>query len=424
MKKNELYDAVNILVKIVDAKVSYKQSFHTKTSALTKEICFGVCRNYFFLDSIALSLVEKKPKDSYLWLTLLVGIYQIKFLSTPEYAAVKETVNLLKRPWEKNFINAILRNYLRNATEIEQQVTTNQSAKYNHPIWFIDKIKTAWPDKWQNILTANNQHPPMSIRVNNSQITTKEYLELLQTKNIAVKTQPNCPSGIIINKPIKATELPGFNEGLVSIQDLAAQMAVRMLDLNPNDTVLDACAAPGGKTCHILETANNLSKCVAIDIDEQKITKIHDNLQRLQLHAKVMVADCLDTAKWWDGEPFTRILIDAPCSATGIIRRHPDIKLLRTPAEIVHIVQVQKELLKKLWDVLAPGGKLVYATCSILPEENNAQIANFIKTTPDCKLANDIMVNANSKYGLQILPGEDNMDGFFYSVLIKDTTAG
>ena len=471
MKKNELREAVNILVKIVDEKISYKKSFNAKTTSLTKEICFGVCRNYFLLECIALNLVKKKPKDSNLWLTLLIGIYQIKFLSTPAYAAVKETVNLLNRPWEKNFINAILRNYLRNPTEIEQQISTHQSAKYNHPDWFIDKIKASWPDKWQSILAANNQHPPMSIRVNNSRITTEGYLELLQAKNIAAKKQVNLPAGIIINKPVKATELPGFNEGLVSVQDLAAQIAVQMLDLNSEDTVLDACAAPGGKTCHILETVNNLNKCLAIDIDEQRVTKIHDNLQRLKLHAKVIVADCLDTSSWWDGKPFTRILLDAPCSATGIIRRHPDIKLIRTSAEIMHIVQVQKKLLKKLWDVLAPGGKLVYATCSILPEENTIQIENFIKETPDCHLANSAMVNSslskpaaenklrgdserrtgvdtqvhedsstestkqiasaagfgmrsNSEYGLQILPGENNMDGFFYSVLIKDSLLG
>lgn len=419
MKKNELRDAVNILTRLINEKISYKQSFNAQTTSLTKEICFGVCRNFFFLDAIALSLVKKKPKDSSLWLTLLVGIYQIKFLSTPEYAAVKETVGILKRPWEKNFINAILRNYLRENAEIDKQISLKLSANYNHPIWFIEKIKAAYPNAWQKILTANNQRPPMSIRVNNSQISSAQYLQLLKAENINAEPQTDFPSGIIITNPIKATELPGFDDGLVSIQDLAAQMAVTMLDLKDGDNVLDACAAPGGKTCHILETNNNLTKCVALDIDEKRVAKIHENLRRLKLNATVLISDCLDTDKWWDGKPFNRILLDAPCSATGVIRRHPDIKLLRTPEEILNIVQVQQKLLKKLWKLLAPGGRLVYATCSILPEENSQQIQNFIKNTPDCKLANKQSIEQRNQYGRQILPGENNMDGFFYSALIK-----
>lgn len=419
MKKAELREAQNILLKVIKNKVSYKQSFTKETTAFTKEICFGVCRNFYLLTATAESLVKKKPKDLRQWLGILIGLYQIKFLSTPDYAAVKETVNLFKSPWEKNFVNAILRNYQRKDKEIEQQIANNLEAKYNHPLWFIDKLKQCWPQHWQNILTANNQRPPLSIRVNNTKISSADYLQLLKNADIDAVASNEISSGIIIKKPLQAADLPGFKDGFVSVQDLAAQLAAELLDLQPKQNILDACAAPGGKTCHILEKQPNINKCVSVDVDAQRVQKIQENLTRLNLHAKVLTADCLDTASWWDGKPFDRILLDAPCSATGVMRRHPDIKLLRTAAEIKTISQVQKNLLHKLWQLLAPGGKLVYATCSILTEENSKQIQGFLQTTPNSKEVKIPNFNTNSQFGLQILPGENNMDGFFYCVLQK-----
>lgn len=421
MKKVELREAQNILLKVIQDKVSYKQSFTKETSSFTKEICFGVCRNFYLLTAIAENLVNKKPKDLRQWIGILIGLYQIKFLSTPDYAAVKETVNLFKSPWEKNFVNAILRNYQRKQAEIQHKITNNLEAKYNHPQWFIDKVKKCWPENWQNILLANNQRPPLSIRVNNGKIATADYLKLLKNANIDAITQQGCGSGIIINKPLQATELPGFQDGLVSIQDLAAQLAAELLDLKTHQNVLDACAAPGGKTCHILEMQPDINKCLAIDVDAQRAQKIKENLTRLRLDAEILIADCIDVTSWWDGKHFDRILLDAPCSATGVMRRHPDIKLLRTTAEIQTITQIQKNLLHKLWELLAPGGKLVYATCSILPEENSEQIQNFLQATTDCKEIKIHKFASNSQHGLQILPGEHNMDGFYYCILNKST---
>lgn len=422
MKKLELREAQTILLKVLQDKISYKQSFTKETSPFTKEICFGVCRHFYLLAAIAESLVKKKPKDLRQWVGILIGLYQIKFLSTPDYAAVKETVNLFKSPWEKNFVNAILRNYQRKQAEINQKITNNPEAMYNHPSWFIDKIKKSWPAQWQNILHANNQRPPLSIRVNNAKISTADYLKLLQKAEIEAVASKECASGIIITKPLQASDLPGFKDGLVSVQDLAAQLAAEILDLKPKQRVLDACAAPGGKTCHILEKQPDLSSCIAIDVDTQRAQKIEENLKRLKQRADVVIADCTDIKSWWDGKHFDRILLDAPCSATGVMRRHPDIKLLRTSSEIQTITQVQKKLLHKLWQLLAPGGKLIYATCSILPEENSEQIQSFVQTNADCKEVQIDKFTSNSKFGLQILPGENNMDGFFYCILQKSLT--
>ncbi len=418
MKKAELLAALKILLAVMQDKISYKQSFTKDTTPLTKEICFGICRNFYNLTNIAEKFVQKKPKDLRLWLVILIGIYQLRFLNTPDYAAVKETVGILEKPWEKNFVNAVLRNYLR-AKDNNNSKTTNLEALYNHPLWLIKKIQQSYPENWQNILEANNQHPPFSIRVNTSKITVDKYLTLLKEANIPVETSSLAPSGLIITNPIKVNELPGFADGFVSVQDLAAQLAVQFLDLSSGMRVLDACAAPGGKTCHILESATNLQSCLAIDISEKRTKKIHENLKRLNLNAEIKVCDCLELEKWWDGEYFDRILLDAPCSATGVIRRNPDIKLLRTADEILTIVKLQKQLLTKLWSVLKPGGKLIYTTCSVLPEENTKQIEDFLKTHADCKYIEMPSYKSKTNNGLQILTGENNMDGFFYSVLMK-----
>ncbi len=423
MKKAELLATQKILLGVIQDKISYKQAFTKNTTPLTKEICFGVCRNFYFLEELANNFIQKKPKDLRLWLVILIGIYQLRFLSTPEYAAVKETVGILQKSWEKNFVNAVLRNYLRAEKDLDINNSKNLQVKYNHPLWLIKKIQQSWPEHWQNILVANNQHPPFSIRVNSSKITVDDYLKLLKKANIPAQTCSWITSGLIITTPLKVNELPGFTDGLVSVQDFAAQMAVKFLDLSPGLSVLDACAAPGGKTCHILESEKNLKSLLAIDISTNRAKKIEENFSRLKLNANIKICDCLEIDKWWDGKYFDRILLDAPCSATGVIRRNPDIKLLRTENEISLIVELQKKLLTKLWKVLAPGGKLIYTTCSILPEENEEQIANFLKTNPDCT---NLAINAyesitkKCNHGLQIFPGENNMDGFFYSVLIKN----
>lgn len=423
MRNTELLAAQKILLRVVQDKIPYKQSFTKDTTPLTKEICFGVCRNYYSLENTAEEFVQKKPKDLRVWLVILIGIYQLRFLNTPQYAVVKETVELLQKTWEKNFVNAVLRSYLRKQDKNNQN-SSNPQVIYNHPLWLITKIKKSWPKNWQKILLANNQHPPLSIRVNTQKLSVDAYLSLLKQANIPAEVSTISPSGIIITTPVKVNDLPGFAEGLVSVQDLAAQLAVKFLDLKPSFKVLDACAAPGGKTCHILESEPNLQSCLAIDISANRAKKITENLTRLNLKADIKICDCLEIEKWWDGEYFDRILLDAPCSATGVIRRNPDIKLLRTENEISLIVELQKKILTKLWSTLKPGGKLIYTTCSILPEENTKQIANFLKTQKDCKcleIISDKSPKEEQQFGLQILSGENNMDGFFYSVLAKET---
>lgn len=440
MKQAELMATLKILYSVIHDKMPYKQADTQGSSGLTKEICFGVFRNFYSLENIANNFVSKKPKDMHLWLVILIGIYQLRFLNIPQYAVVKETVEILSKSWEKNFVNAVLRSYLRSDLHKDKnthhELTTTANTNWNHPAWLIDSIKASWPNDWQKILVANNQHPPLSIRVNTQKISVNDYIKLLESAELPFLLCDFAPEGIIITKPVKVAELPGFTNGLVSVQDLAAQLAEQFLDLHQGFVVLDACAAPGGKTCHILEKHPNLNGYLALEISSKRAQKIYENLNRLNLKADVKICDCLEIDKWWDGKYFDRILLDAPCSATGVIRRNPDIKLLRTAEEITFITQIQGKLLAKLWQTLKPGGKLLYTTCSILPEENEQQITEFLKTHPDSKCLEikflniydtakkttdfSSLNNNRSKHGLQIFPGEHNMDGFFYSVLQKN----
>jgi len=262
--------------------------------------------------------------------------------------------------------------------------------------------------------------PPMSLRVNRAHASAADYLTRLQDAGIDACPHEYSPNGITLTTPCDVHELPGFADGHVSVQDEAAQLATSLLALKPALRLLDACCAPGGKTCHILETQPDLSACVALDIEKSRLARVQDNLNRLNLHATLVQGDALQPKTWWDGMPFDRILLDAPCSATGVIRRHPDIKLLRTEAEIISVTQLQHDLLQALWPLLAPGGLMVYATCSIMPEENEQQVNRFIATQTDCQFsASEHPWGHSTGHGWQILPGEHNMDGFFYSVLRK-----
>lgn len=424
MKKNERLEALNILNTLLQEKIPLTQLMAEKTalSPLSKEICFGVCRQYFRLAALADLLLTKRPKQYDVWLSLLIGLYQLHYLRIPDYAVVKETVALLeqgKKSWAKGLINAVLRRYCREQDTLIEKLEENHAFKYGHPTWLKDRIKTAWPKDWQHILQANDMHPPMSLRVNARHNTAKTYLNQLQQQNIEADLLSYSDSGLTLKTPCNVLELPGFSSGLVSVQDQAAQIAVSLLDLKPGLRLLDACAAPGGKTCHMLETEPDLN-CIALDIDERRLIRVQENLNRLKLHAHLLKGDGLDPASWWDGLLFDRILLDAPCSATGVIRRHPDIKLLRTEAEITIIIKLQSELIKTLWSLLKPGGIMVYATCSILPEENEQQMAKFITSHDDCEfLTADQPWGTATGHGWQIMPGEQNMDGFFYSKLSK-----
>ena len=425
MKKNERLQALHILTAVLEegTPLSHLMPSSARLSPLTKEICFGVCRHYFRLAAMADRLLKKRPKAIDVWANLLMGLYQLHYLRIPDYAVVKETVALLdqiKKSWAKALVNAVLRTYCRQQETLVAGLQEDTSFRYGHPEWLITRLQAAWPDDWQSILQANDTHPPMSLRINGRQTTANTYLTRLQEADTDAHPLMFAPFGMVLTKPCDVHELPGFTAGDVSVQDEAAQLAVTLLALQPGLRLLDACAAPGGKTCHILETEPALSACVALDIDSKRLARVQENLHRLNLQATLLKGDGLNPTSWWDGLLFDRILLDAPCSATGVIRRHPDIKLLRTEADITTVTQLQHDLLHALWPLLAPGGILVYATCSVMPEENEQQIAQFIASQSDSQFVmQDQPWGHATGHGWQILPGENNMDGFFYSVLMK-----
>ncbi|WP_131782684.1 16S rRNA (cytosine(967)-C(5))-methyltransferase RsmB [Legionella gresilensis] len=418
-------NALHVLLKLLKNKVSLTQLLQNdiEQSSLTKAICYGVCRHYYRLEAIADHLLTKRPKQIDVWLTVLIGLYQLNYLNKPEYAVVQETVAMLdkeRKSWAKGLVNAVLRRFCREKETILSGLEKQDKFMYGHPEWFVRQVKQDWPNAWQTILTNNDAHPPLSLRVNQQRVNRDAYLEHLKQSGFNARAHKYSSVGIELDVPCDVHELPGFAEGHVAVQDEAAQLAAPLLMLKPNLSVLDACAAPGGKTCHILETEPHLKECIALDIDAKRLQRVQDNLSRLGLKATLRQGDVLDLDAWWDGQLFDRVLLDAPCSATGVIRRHPDIKLLRTPTEIEMVVKLQAALLQRIWHVLKPGGILVYATCSILKKENTDQIAHFIRNQAD---AHYIMEKQPwgvvTDYGYQLLPGINNSDGFFYSVLKK-----
>lgn len=395
-----------------------------KDKGLLQEICYGVLRYLPELENQVQQLIEKplKGKQRVFHFLMLVGIYQLKYMRIPDHAAVSETVeaaNALKNRHLGGLINGVLRNYQRN---VEKKLTnTTQTElpnpiKYNHPSWFIKKIQAAYPDQWQSILIANQERPPMWLRVNQQHNSTESYLEQLNNTDIAFEYVDPKSQAIKLNQAVGVEKLPGFAQGHVSIQDGAAQQAAILLDCKEADNVLDCCAAPGGKTCHILERVPNLANMTAIDIDENRLVRVNENLERLQLKAQVITGDAA-SKDWWDGNLYDKILLDAPCSGTGVIRRHPDIKWLRKANDIEKLTELQAQILKNIWSLLKPGGTLLYATCSILPEENNLQVQRFIENNNDVEHIS--ITDNDADVGWQILPNEHSMDGFYYAKLVK-----
>jgi 16S rRNA (cytosine967-C5)-methyltransferase len=424
--KNERLQALKLLTDLLENRHSLAQIMPSgqEISPMTRELCFGFCRHYYRLEAIALRLVDKKPKAIEVWVALLMGLYQLHYMKTPDYAVVKETVALLektKKTWAKGLINAVLRRFCREQEHILTHLKDDPVFVYGQSPILLSHFKKDWPQDWQQIALANDAHPPMTLRVNTQRVSVANYLKLLKEKGITASLHAATPHGINLEIPCDVYNLPGFEDGLVSVQDGAAQLAVSLLDLKPGLMVLDACCAPGGKTCHILESEPGLAGCVALDIEPKRLTRVKENLKRLRLTAKVTQGDALAVQSWWDMRLFDRILLDAPCSAVGVQRRHSDIKLLRTDEDIVAITQIQKGMLEALWPLLAPGGLMVYATCSIINEENEGQIASFVAKHGDCQvIKNETSWGRDTGHGRQILPGEYGMDGFFYSVLIKD----
>jgi 16S rRNA (cytosine967-C5)-methyltransferase len=400
----------------------------TKDRAFIQALCYGVCRQYHRLDFILSQLLDKPLKDIDVKALALVGLYQLNFMRVKPHAAVSETVLAArKKPWAKSLINAVLRTYLREQEALEHKADQVKSAALSHPDWLIKRIEEDWPEQAQRILLENNQQPPMVLRVNLAKTSREHYLQLLTMQDIAAEAVSFCASAIRLEKPVPVDALPGFAEGLASIQDTAAQLAAGLLDVMPGHRVLDVCAAPGGKTAHILESQLQLKELVAVDIDESRMQRVSENLQRLNLSATLLVGDATNPDVWWNGKLFDRILLDAPCSALGVIRRHPDIKILRRAEDIGQLQMLQKAILEAVWPLLAPGGLMVYATCSILKQENEQQIEAFLAAHSDAiELPLDpgfclegVDWGVARVCGRQITTGDSAMDGFYYARISK-----
>jgi len=393
-----------------------------KDRAFIQALCYGVCRNFHRLDYILSQMLDKPLKDLDVKALALIGLYQLKFMRVKSHAAVSETVLAArKKPWAKALINALLRSYLRGQEGFEQKADNVKSALVSHPDWLIQQIEQDWPMQAQQIFQQNNEQPPMALRVNLANISQYQYLQKLRDQGIEAEAVSFCRSAILLNKPAVVDILPGFNEGWVSVQDTAAQLAAELLDVQIGHRVLDVCAAPGGKAAHILEHQPKVRELVAVDIDKLRLQRVNDNFQRLKLSAKLIVGDASKPEDWWDGQLFDRILLDVPCSALGVIRRHPDIKLLRRAEDINTLQVLQQRIMTAVWPLLAPGGIMLYATCSILKQENEQQIEAFLATNAN---AIEVPINADwglvRRYGRQILTGESAMDGFYYALIRKE----
>ncbi len=422
--------ATQILLALIVQKKSLSQlrpefeKVAIKDRGLVQELCYGVARWYFRLEFIANFFIQKplKAKDQDIKILILLGLYQLIFMRVPDYAAISETVEVARRlhkEWATKLINGVLRNYLKNKTMLEEKIATDKVANYAHPSWLINSIENAW-QSWHEILEANNSHPLLCIRVNALKMTRDDYKKRLTANNISVIEIPYTETGLVINTPVDVKHLPGFEEGLFSIQDGAAQLAAQILRPEENDRILDACAAPGGKTCHLLEMQPHLKSLVALDNDDKRLALLRENLQRLDLNAQIVHHSVTDL-NWWDQNQFDRILLDAPCSATGVINRHPDIKLLRRHEDLSKLGKIQSEALETLWPTLKPQGWLLYVTCSVLPEENSKIVSKFMANHPDC-----IEQQIPASWGIAMSPGRQilpgmvaGMDGFYFALLQK-----
>ena len=397
------------------------QDIPARDKGLLQALVYQTIRHFQELEALANSALTKplRKKDLDVYCLLLVGICQVRFLSIPDHAAVASTVDaakLLKKDWARGLLNAVLRK----ATVGHLQAQFKEPARWNHPQWMLDMLRTAWPNDWQSIVQANQEPGPLTLRLNLTKQSRIDYLAELASWDIAAQPTQVSPYGITLDKATDVTALPGFTEGRVSVQDEAAQMAAHWLDPQPGQRILDACAAPGGKTGHILELIQGNGDVIAVDQDSRRLVRIEENLTRIGLNAVLHCASAEDIDAYWNHKPFDRILLDVPCSGTGVIRRHPDIKLLRRPEDIAQLVKTQRRILDAVWPMLKPGGFLLYTTCSVLPAENEEQVSAFLARTPDAAAAAlPASRGLPLKIGQQWLPLKGGSDGFYYARLQK-----
>lgn len=389
-----------------------------KDGALLQELCFGVMRTLPQLEALIGKLMERPltGKQRVLHYLIMVGLYQLLYTRVPAHAALAETVagaEVLKRGNLKGLLNGVLRQFQRQRDTLLADVDQGPQ-RYWHPGWLLRRLQTAWPEQWQQIVEANNQRPPMWLRVNRQHQSRDAWLAQLAEQEKTAFTA-DAPDALRLESPAPVSQLPGFEQGWVTVQDLSAQRCALLLEPQDDETILDLCAAPGGKTTHILEIAPQ-AKVMAVDIDEQRLSRVQENLQRLGMQADVRQGDGRTPAAWCDDRQFDRILLDAPCSATGVIRRHPDIKWLRRDRDIAELAALQKEILDAIWPRLKSGGTLLYATCSVLPQENQHQISAFLAAHDD---AVAVTLPQGQPDGWQVFPTLDGGDGFFYAKLTK-----
>lgn len=393
-----------------------------KDRPLLAQLCYGTARNFPRLHLIAQHLLDRPlgKKDQDIYALLLTGLYQLTDTRVPPHAAIAESVNVvrtLKKQRYTGLINATLRRFEREGEIIRQTLASEPAYQYNHPEWMINKLSHNWPTHWQDILTQNNGQGPMTIRVNQRYVSRETYQAQLQEVGITSHSTTFSPDGLVLEHAVDITQLPGFSDGACSVQDEAAQLGCGLLKPQSGEYILDACSAPGGKLCHLLEAADITAD--ALELSPKRIARIQENLSRLQFEARILTGD-VTSLDWWDGQLYDKIFLDAPCSATGVIRRNPDIKMLRNNEEVHHLAQLQYQALSNLWTCLKPGGQLLYATCSVFPQENAGLVKRFIQHTQN---AEELPIAAQwgepQSPGRQLFPATQGHDGFYYALLYK-----
>lgn len=403
-----------------------------RDTRLLQQLCYGCTREFFRLDALAQHLLKKpfQSNDYDLYAVLLLGLYQLRELRIPEHAVVHETVELtqlLNKDWAKGLINAVLRRYQREAITLDQTLSQHSDAyHWNHPQWMLDKLQHNWPDHWQSILVQNDIKGPLTVRVNKHLLSRDAYLDKLHQENIGAKAGAMCEQAIILDEAMDVHLLPGFDQGWCSVQDEAAQLSGYLLGAQADERILDACAAPGGKLGQLLELLPDSTSVTALELSETRSHRIRDNLQRLNFsHRCQLINGDAASQDWWDGALYDRILLDAPCSGSGVIRRNPDIKLLRQNEDLIKLAGLQLSILNNLWSLLKPGGTLLYATCSVFPQENERIIERFCKQQPNAQhQLLELPWGIACQLGQQFFPQFHSHDGFFYAKLIKSVDSG
>jgi 16S rRNA (cytosine967-C5)-methyltransferase len=425
----EVVDAVVTSGRSLDAALrAHESRLPGEDRSLLRLLCYGALRRHWRLQFWIGRLLDRplKAKDSVINALLAIGLYQLTETRIPDHAVVSQTVEaskLLRRPKLTGLLNAVLRRFLRE--NVAADIPDSEEAIHDHPQWLIDALRNDWSDHGDAILAANNARAPMWLRVDASRVTATEYVRQLAEVGLDAEAFAAIDGAVKLVEPAPVDELPGFAAGLVSVQDAAAQLAAPWLLQGNGQRVLDACAAPGGKSGHLLELGGGVIDLTCVDRDPQRLCAVEDTLARLGRRATLVAGDASTPQVWWDGTAFDAILLDAPCSATGVIRRHPDIKLLRRATDIPPLASLQRRLLDALWPLLAPGGRLLYVTCSVLAAENDEVVRPFLEATPDAR-EDEALQNNNIRdvmqrkaCGYQVLPGTADLDGFYYACLEK-----